>query len=176
MDLLTVACRTTDTRDDGPSHFMMGFSQEFAALLMKYAEAHQAAQLAAETSVYCVEIFHGAGEWGHIIGMEDDEDYTNTWVSVPWNIKIAQPESVEFETLKVLDDGVVFSAAWKNDDSGTYFETPVLPWKVILAVAETGKPPEDAFPAASVDMVVNATIDEEDEDGEHDGAEEEIAD
>lgn len=157
-----IGCRTSDGRDDGPNHFMMGFPREFAALLMKYLDAYLAAKRAVGTSVHCVEIFYSAGEWGNVAGLEVDRR-TQDWVALPWDTEIEQPESVEFETVKVMEDGVVFSASWKNDDSGVYFETPVLPWRVIRDVAQSGEPSKDAFPAATIDMEENAKLKDEDE-------------
>lgn len=163
MTNLLIACRTTDTRDDGPNHFMMGLPQEFAALLYQYLDAYLAAKRTAGTGVYGVEIFYSAGEWGNVVGLEIDRQQ-HDWVQLPWAARIASDESVEFETVKVMEDGVAFSATYKNDDSGVYFETPVLPWRIIRDVAQCGKPAADAFPEATIDMAANATIEGDDDD------------
>lgn len=157
MDMLMLACRTSDTRDDGPSHFLFNLCQDFAVLLAKWAEAHRQAQLAAETSVYCVEIFHSAGEWGTVAGLDIDQSKTD-WVRVADHAEAKAEESVELETVKVMSDGVIFSASWNNDDSGVHFETPVLPWKIVNLVAAGKAVPVKDVPVAEID-------DEEDEQG-----------
>jgi hypothetical protein len=167
MDTLMLACCPNASREDGPSHFVFKLTRDFALNLAKWAEAHRQAQVVAETEVYCVEIFCSAGEWGTVSGLHIDQ-MNQDWVRVAAHATAKSEESVELESVKVMSDGVVFSALWKNDDIGGYFETPPLSMKVINLVAACSPVPDDLLPTAEID---DEEDDEEDtslyEDDEH---------
>ena len=168
MDSITLVCRTNDTRDDGLDHFLLGIGPDFAAFLIKARRAHKAAEKTLGSQIHCLEMFHGAGEWGSVDG------YTSSgyWEQAPDETTIAE-ESVELQTVKVTSTGVVFAAALKNDDSNVYAETPELPWaKVEEIMTWGGVEPLSVFAGADIDMTVNCPEDEEDEDdGDEPGGE-----
>ena len=145
--------RTTDRRDDGPSHFRMYLTQEQAEGLMQLRAAFRAAHEAAHQMPLCVEFMRSDGEWGNIAGFDADRE--GEWATALRTVRMEKPESVELESAKVSDTGVIFSAAWKNDDSGVYFETPELPWAVLAKFAASPDGVPDALPAAVIDYEEN---------------------
>lgn len=151
---LVLVVRTTDTRDDGPRHFLTHMTQEEAEYLLTLRAAFNAAGMAAGTEPYCVEFMRGHGYWGSVAGYEADR--AGAWAVAHPETRINLPESVELESIKVTGTGLVFSAAWKNDDSGVYFETPELSWDAVKAWAKArNQAPAGVLPDAVIDRTEN---------------------
>lgn len=138
-----------------PSHFLVGLCRDFANLLASLRRAFTAAQSTAGMDVYCLEVFYGSGEWGTVAGWTPAKDCW--WERVPLAVTCSRQESVELETIKVTEEGVIFSACWHNGGMNDYFETPVLPWGTITTVEKTerGKLPDNIAPLAIVDLTAN---------------------
>lgn len=164
MNNIMLVCRTNDIRDEGLDHMLVGLSPDFAQFLLTLKDGLIAAQNTIGSELHCLELFHGAGEWGRVDG------YTSTgdWEQAPDETTIDE-ESIELQTIKATSTGVLFSACLKNDDSHVYAETPEIGWDALKRVADwdTGPAPK-LFDGANIDMTVNCPDDEVEDDDDGD--------
>lgn len=166
---ITLVSRTNDPRDDGPKHAVLHVPQSFALYLANLHDAIKAMMRRVD-GVYCIEIWNGACDWGTVKGY--DRPGEMEWqATVPEKIAFEIEAGTELNTVKVMDDGVLFSAQYKNDDSGVYFESPTLSWTDIerMAKAESALVMAKGMPVATIDY----TDPEELDDGSDDDDEEE---
>lgn len=84
-------------------------------------------------TIYCIEVWGSWCEWGCVTNYIGTGDWE---VDTPPHVLQVQHGNrcVELETVKISNDGLVFSAACKHDMR--YFETAVLPWAVIRNLAD----------------------------------------
>lgn len=131
--MVDLVCSTNDMRDRGCHHAYVPMKPEEA----KYLLTLRAAFLEIEkvsSSVYCIELWNGWCEWGRL------RNYTSVdgiWERTTQDLVFFEKEaSTELGTIKVMSDGVLFSAMLKNDEPAVYFETAVLSWDVIQRIAQ----------------------------------------
>lgn len=170
LSIMLVA-HANDPRDDGPRHVALEVTQAFALYLANLHDAYK--ELARKVDgLFCFEVWNGTPNWGRIRGFEPEE--TGKWyVSGNGDAAFVEEESVELETVKVMDDGVMFSAALKNDESGVYSESPILSWTDVerMAKAATFTEMHRGMPVAEVGED-DEELSEGDDDGEDDEDEE----
>ena len=147
MPDILLAAPTDGSNDDAPLCFLLALPPEIARTLLKWGTARDAAETAAGDSVYCVELFCSFGDWGDL---RNTSPCVCDWSALSDWPKLYDKPSVELETVKVVEDGVIFSATWDGDTSGTYFATPPLPWDVIRLVAAEQPVPASLLPHVTV--------------------------
>ncbi len=151
-----LVCQAHGPDDDRPDHFRLAVDRALAEWLLKLRHARQVAAtyLGRESPVSCLEVSAYHGTWGRVPGyyLGDNGD-DSPWHAVPADTPITPTsESVDLNTVKATSRGVSFSAAWKNDDFGRYFETPEPTWDQVVALCghRGDDPPAGIVPAAEI--------------------------
>lgn len=161
----TLICKTEGTRDDRARHFRLSMDRALAEWLLTLRRAMEAARtyLGSGNRLFCIEVFAPHGNWGTVPGYEPDPEHD--WVCANPDTVIVSKGDVELRTVKATPNGVQFSAAWRNDDAGIYFETPELPWdKVVAYCGHRGhEQPHGICPGADVDYETNNSRRDEDQ-------------
>ncbi len=130
---LQLLCNTNDDSALGADHATICLTKADAQWLTKCYAAMIKASDSIGVSVFALEIFDCAPKFGTVDRYDPN---TDGFEVVPCEQPFSRECPVECQTVKIMKDGVVWSASHKNGGRNDYFETPELSWAVIEKVAK----------------------------------------
>lgn len=124
---------TTDDSEHGADHAFIRLTKHDADFLLGARTVFRHAMKSLGTNLYCIELFWWNARYGRVKGY--------TYAAEGFERAAVEPEFareclIESETVKILAEGVIWSATHKNGGDKDFFETPILPWTEIERVAE----------------------------------------
>lgn len=122
------------------AHAVLTIDKALAKKFTKLRKAYGILRPLAGRDVHCIEIWGSYCEWGRVKDLDTDAcEWENDTQHRHRSAVHGKACRTDLEAIKVMADGLVFSAHLKHGDSSAYFETPILPWAVLRNIERERK-------------------------------------
>lgn len=135
-----IVCVTSDPVGDG-EYACLKIDAKLATELLRYRAIFQEVK-AKDAGLHCLEYWDSAPDFGSALAyLKGDSQvlYDSQWVEVHMHVLVDEA-STTAESLRVKDDGVLWTVYHKHEDWPAPFETKTLTWECLQAIADGRHP------------------------------------